>query len=250
MLITVTPVTCKDGCECYYDQQYSANAYRCREMNLTQLPANLPNKTNWVIVQNNTINEICGEYRYDKTVTLLDISWNKVNRICSAFIASLIEDQSLLTLDVSNNNLSSLPMTIEGSEYLEDIQISKNPFMCNCEMLWMIEWLANATSPSGSHLVSDYQDVTCGSGYWAGTKIYQLDKVKMGCYPKKVPLWGVILLSVSGVLIIVTGLTMFLVFRRWNEVKFWIYMNFDILDKRDKNEDLTDIEFDALLSYR
>ncbi len=43
---------------------------------------------------------------------------------------------------------------------------------------------------------------------------------------------------------------MFIIFRRWNEVRFWLYKNFDILDRRDKGENLEGKEFDALVSYR
>ncbi len=80
--------------------------------------------------------------------------------------------------------------------------------------------------------------------------IVELNRVDMGCYPDRLPSWEITLLVVTGILFIAIGVSMFLVFRRWKEVKFWLYKHFDILDKSDIGEDLEGIKFDGLLSYR
>ncbi len=90
----------------------------------------------------------------------------------------------------------------------------------------------------------------CEEGQMIGTEISHLDEVKMGCYPSKIPEWGIALMASFGVLLIVVGFVVIMVVKRWQEVKFWLYKNFDIIDKRDIGEDLDGKQFDALLSYR
>ena len=51
-------------------------------------------------------------------------------------------------------------------------------------MTWMIDWLSNATTPSGEHIVVDYTEVRChnGTGSWEQQPIYQLSATEMDCY--------------------------------------------------------------------
>ncbi len=114
----------------------------------------------------------------------------------------------------------------------------------------MIDWLVNFTSHAGNHIVTDYQRATCANGAMAGKQIYKLDKVEMGCYPERMPSWEIALFVICGIIIISVAVILFVVFKWLHEFKFWLYKNFDILDKNDRKEDLDGINWDCLLSYR
>ena len=89
-----------------------------------------------------------------------------------------------ISLDISQNNLETLPQKIQELKSLQQIWLSGNPFLCDCTMTWMIDWLSNATTPSGEHVVADYTEVTChnATGSWGHQPIYQLSATEMACY--------------------------------------------------------------------
>ena len=72
----------------------------------------------------------------------------------------------------------------------------------------------------------------------------------MGCYPHKLSIGEKITIGIFGALILGTTITIIAVSRRWNEVKFFLYLHFDILDKNERDEDLTDKFYDVFVSYR
>ena len=116
-------------------------------------------------------------------------------------------------------------------------------------MLWLISWLNN-TRVSGQRLDQDYQDVICTGGQWNGTPVYKLNQVKMGCYPKNVATWIIIVSSVIGGLFLLSVIVTIIIHRKWNAVRWIIYKNFDaLLGDPDRNEDLENMEFDAFLSF-
>ncbi len=243
------PLPCSNKCLCYYKQSYGANVYDCTNQELRILPQVIPKGTNWVILQANKLTTLCA-YPYSRNVTYINLASNNLIEICPAFISKLEQRGASLRLDLSNNSLSAIPKTFEKWRTGENLWLGGNPFLCNCDMLWMVNWLANYTTSHGEQVVQDYERVTCYNDDKQKKSIIELNQVDMGCYPDRLPSWEIAVLIVAGVLLITTGIVMFLVFRRWNEVKFWLYKHFDILDKSDKGEDLDGIKFDALLSYR
>ena len=83
-----------------------------------------------------------------------------------------------------------------------------------------------------------------------GKQIYQLTLEELGCYPHKLSTGEKVSIGIFGTLIIGITIAIIAVSRRWNEVKFLLYLHFDILDKNDRDEDLTDKLYDVFLSYR
>ena len=71
----------------------------------------------------------------------------------------------------------------------------------------------------------------------------------MGCYPHKLSIGEKITIGIFGALIVGIIIVVIAISRRWNEVKWFLYLHFNILDKQD-NEDLTDKKYDAFVSYR
>ncbi len=67
----------------------------------------------------------------------------------------------------------------------------------------------------------------------------------MGCISS--PVWIGIVIAILAVSII---LTMIVINRKWNSIKFLLFMKFDILVNDDVLEKLDDLEFDGFVIYR
>ena len=97
-----------------------------------------------------------------------------------------------------------------------------------------------------ANFTTDYYQIKCDSG----VPLHELSAVQVGCFPKELPLWAKILIGVSVPATIAIVIAIIAVNRRWNEVKWFMYLHFDCLPKSDEPENLDDMEYDALLSYR
>ena len=103
--------------------------------------------------------------------------------------------------------------------YVNQIWLSDNPYYCNCEMIWMKEWLNNLTTSSGNHVIIDYKTLRCHSGMMKGKSIYKLTEVDMGC------------------------------FTRWTSGEL-AGLGLDTVPKDDKDENVNNMKYDAFFCYR
>ncbi len=118
-------------------------------------------------------------------------------------------------------------------------------------MLWLVDWLSNATTPSGKRLVWDYKDVICGYGQEIGTPVYKLNPIKMGCFLNHSSKWMIQLSAGISVLTLILVISVLLIHRQKRLIRWIIYKNFDkLLGDPDRHEDITGAEFDAFLSFR
>ncbi len=157
------------------------------------------------------------------------------------------------TINLRYNQLQHLSLEWKNvkSNSLNSLLLAGNPIECGCEMLWMANWLENATSSKGKRLVPDYKDVICTSGAEMGKPVYKINPVRMGCYPKETQTWIVVVSGVIGGLILTITILLILIHRHWRLVRWLVYKNFDkLLGDPDRNEDISDITFDAFLTFR
>ncbi len=78
-----------------------------------------------------------------------------------------------------------------------------------------------------------------------GTKIYQLERSEMGCVD--FPVWiGIVTGTVILGLIIIT----IVINRKWEAIKFILFMKYNILFSDDEPENVDEMEFDAFIAYR
>ena len=70
---------------------------------------------------------------------------------------------NLKFLDVSNNNLTNLSPIIRQIGNDTELRLSNNPFECNCDMVWMKDWLIEAKN------ATDKENITCSNGKFKGT---------------------------------------------------------------------------------
>ena len=68
-------------------------------------------------------------------------------------------------LDIRENNLKTLPRTIVNVDSACMLWISNNPYECNCDMIWMKDWLTNSEN------VKDKHNVTCSGHKMKGKGI-------------------------------------------------------------------------------
>ncbi len=67
----------------------------------------------------------------------------------------------------------------------------------------------------------------------------------MGCVA--FPIWIGI---VTGIVIFVIIITLILTNRKWEAIKFLLFMKFDILTNDDEPENVDELQFDAFITYR
>ncbi len=252
----VTGVRCSGNCSCRYNQALKVNVLSCRNPALATLLLTIPKFTDWIFISHLELSDFCLPYDHHHSVigriSNLHIESSNITNICDDTLSSILSSPNLTEISLINNSLTDLsPMWKTDSLYLERLWLGGNPMHCHCDMLWMMSWIENATGASGQRLVQDYQDVICAMGPETGTPVYKLDKVKMKCYPKDMPIWiiiGASALSASALIIVIT---IVLLHRYRRLIRWLIYKNFDkLLGDPDRNEDVTDKQFDAFISFR
>ena len=168
---------------CFYNRTTRKNVQNCSSLNLENLPLNLPNFTDWFILENNDIRNLHRFHTYLAKISFFNLKGNKISCITTLFLRNLSESKSLKWLDLSDNNLKHLPPEVQELTNLEKIWLRGNPIHCDCDMTWMINWINKFIPKTGERLVVDYAQVKCHSGEMHGKPIYQLNKVDLGCYP-------------------------------------------------------------------
>ena len=74
-------------------------------------------------------------------ISKLDLRANKIERLSKDFLKVFVQASQLLSLDISENNLTSLPTNIKNISSLNEPWISGNKFKCRCDSIWMKDWI-------------------------------------------------------------------------------------------------------------
>ena len=164
--------TCGFQCTCYTDVSTRALVADCSNLNLMEIPTNLPNYTDWLIVSENHISSLNQEIlqtSFFPYLTKLDISGNRLDNISNVFDVFTCCSSRLSSLDISNNNLTTLPRMCQNISSLRSFRLSENPLQCNCEIMWMKDWLNN------SDIVDDPMNISCTMPEPLGAEIRIID---------------------------------------------------------------------------
>ncbi len=214
----------------------------------------LPDQTEWVEVVGNHIELVAEEVLALENVTRINLHDSNVKYISEKFLQTFLHTKQLKTLILSQNNLTIIPKIIRQMDFLTTIQIGNNSIICNCEMKWMTAWINGFITNSGDRIVQDFPTVICQRGGKIGKPIYllnQQDFKDLGCIgDETLTTIQVAMLSIFASLLILIVIAIVIIGKRWEEVRWMMYLHLDILDKSDRDEDLTNMEYDALLSYR
>ncbi len=246
--IIVTPLRCGDECKCHYSQIDQANMFSCRGSRYNNLPPQVPNYTNWILFEETNITDLCGTFQYfnrQSNVTYLSFKHGNVKNICHNTLNDVLYDSNIKWIDITNNRMSEVPRAFASSQHhLKKLWLSKNPLECNCEMTWLIDWLAG----EGQKLVQDYKDVRCMRGQQIGKAVYLLKPIEnMGCIHPGYNLG--ITVSIFGAVITILMIA-FAISIHHTDMRWFVYKTFGkLLGDPDKGEDISILQFDAFLSF-
>ena len=113
--------------------------------------------TDWLLLSGNNLGSLHKAPDYLKNITLLDLSSNDIT--CMDEKVMEVVTKSVKHLDIRGNNLKTLPKTITKANNMTKLWLSNNPYQCDCDMLWMKDWLIDTGN------VMDKEIVTCsGNG--------------------------------------------------------------------------------------
>ncbi|XP_029459682.1 leucine-rich repeat LGI family member 3 isoform X2 [Rhinatrema bivittatum] len=149
---------CSASCSCTRDTAFCIRS--------KSVPKNLPpgiislllNSNNFLLIGNDAFSGLSHlQYLFIENNTIQTLSKHTFRGL-----------KSLIHLSLANNNLQSLPRDVfKPLDILRDLDLRGNPFHCDCELKWLVEWLrvTNTTVPT----------VFChGSSKYKGQKIHEL----------------------------------------------------------------------------
>ena len=96
-----------------------------------------------------------------KDITNIDMNACRIKSIGEDALNTLLTNNTKY-LDIRNNQLKNLPSQITAASDMTQLWISGNPYECNCDMIWMRDWLVEATN------VMDKENIKCVTGTLKG----------------------------------------------------------------------------------
>ena len=127
---------------------------------MTTLPKSVLLHTNWILASGNNLGNIDRVENYIENITHLDLRNSRLSGITDGAMRSMLK--SMKTLNLTNNVMEILPRSITESNNDTKLRISNNSYDCNCDMMWMRDWLVKATN------VFDREEVVCKKGKMIG----------------------------------------------------------------------------------
>ncbi len=132
----------------------------CSHKNMTNLPAQMLPKTEHLIMTGNNL----------QTLQNVDPSLRTLNKFSlQNSNIRFISDEALTIftfktdeLNLSGNKLKQVSRKLHGTLNGTKLWLADNPFECNCDMMWMADWLQNASN------VIDRYKIQCADGKWKG----------------------------------------------------------------------------------
>ena len=157
---TVLPQPCLHSCTCYSSPRKIANIFDCRNKKLTSLPATVLQDTDQLLMSGNNLGSLNKAPDYLRNMSLLNISSSNITIIDETVMKVIVKN--VRSLDIRKNKLKNLPKSIAKANKTSKLRISDNPYECNCDMIWMKDWLTTNDN------VMDKKNVTCSASKLKG----------------------------------------------------------------------------------
>ncbi|KAL4217811.1 Toll6p [Mactra antiquata] len=134
----------------------------------------------------------------------------------------ITENSKITTLYLNMNNIAhvsseSLPVSFLNKLVIFDI--SQNPFICDCNLAWFIEWLQTSNKSRVRFYPEGY--ICSSPSKWLNKRLVDVHFSYLECHPFSTPEWIGIVCGPFTFLMIIIGV---LIYRnRWN-IKHYVYM--------------------------
>ncbi len=132
----------------------------CSYNNMTKLPDQVLPRTELLIMTGNNLGNLHSIPDNIPEINELDLNRSNIKTISDKGLKTLLMKTKKLYL--TNNKLQQFPRLAEKKKILTEFWLSENPFECNCDMMWMRDWLQNATN------VMDKDQIKCREGRYQG----------------------------------------------------------------------------------
>ena len=128
----------------------------CSHTGLTEIPESLPKDTDWLILNGNNISSPkITNVGILYSLSRLNLKDNEIEIISEDFAKFLAKNDTLVDLEISNNNLKTIPREFEKGN-IRKLNLSENRFQCRCSNLWMKNWLIE-----NREKIQDFNTVSC-----------------------------------------------------------------------------------------
>ena len=207
----------RQGCpkECICKQTlYHAISVYCQDRNLTQLPASMPNGTEFLFLNRNQISLIDGK-PYLSRLRSLDMSDNYLTFISPKALHML---QGAI-VDLDRNKLTALPPDIQTMNF-SALFLAHNVWKCDCHTIWMKNWLLSSSS-----FIKHSDHIVCSSGGDPGVPIVYVADEKFVCGPllKAGEIAGI----VASCCLLLLIISLLLVYKFSTKIKIMLYTRFN-----------------------
>ena len=244
-LFSVIPQKCDYGCSCFYNSEEDLNVFDCSFRNFTELLTVVPPNTTFLNLSGNRIHTLCKMFYNFKNIQHIDLSHNNISVVKNSFVKVMKDMKNIMYLNLENNAITTLPETITKVTSIKTFKLSRNPYQCNCDMLWMQKWIYKLSTSPELNFIPDYKNITCASELMFGKPVYELDGDAMDCALQWY--WIVVLACISVAVFVTTALVLH---KNWEKLKFFLFVHFDILTTDDGVENLQEMLYDAFVCYR
>ena len=90
---------------------------------------------------------------YFSKISVLNLSSSEVISVDEIVVEAILIN--VQQLDLRGNRLKILPKSIMKAKNTTKLWLSENPFECNCDMVWMRDWLV------GTSNIMDKENINC-----------------------------------------------------------------------------------------
>ena len=204
---------CPKECTCKKMYYHSISVF-CQDRNLTQLPASVPNGTEFLYLNKNQISLIDGK-PYLSRLKYLNISDNYLSFISPKALHML---QGAI-VNLTRNKLTSLPSDIQTMNF-SALSIAHNVWRCDCHAIWMKYWLRSSSS-----FITHWYKTVCSSGGDPGEPIIYVEDEKFMCGP--LLKGGEIAGIVASCCLLLLIISLLLIYKFSIEIKIMLYTRFN-----------------------
>ena len=124
---------------------------------------------------------------------------------------------SMTHLDISYNQLTTLPKFLQKMGSLKEIRISPNKYVCSCELKWLWKWKSNPTVP-------DWRMTSCKMDSGETIIIFDINERAMGCIENRSTAYQLLAMIAIGNVTCYSFLLFYIVHNFFFEIDIYIYL--------------------------